>query len=195
MTHKNKLLLTLAGAAIIGGTMLTTHTAFAQTVGIGKAGPMSSLAEKIATRFNLNQEEVEAVFDEVREEHLAEMQAKYQAHLDQLVTDGEITEEQKQLIIAKHEELRSQHDEMISNFENMTEEQRRAAMESERQELEAWAEQNGIDLQYLGFMHKVEGGGVIEGGNGGPGRARAGKVMMMHFAGAPGETGDFVIHE
>jgi hypothetical protein len=69
------------------------------------------------------------------------MQTKYEERLTQDVTDGKITSEQKELILAKHKEL-------------------------EGATLEAWAKENGINSSYLmgGF------GGGKHGGMGGFGR-------------------------
>jgi hypothetical protein len=63
------------------------------------------------------------------------------------VSAGDLTEEQKQLILQKHEELQAQHEARIQ------------ARQQERAELEQWAADNGIDAQYLfGGLGGMKGG-------------------------------------
>jgi hypothetical protein len=88
------------------------------------------------------------------------MQSQYEERLNQAVTDGKITEDQKKLILEKHNQLQSQWD---------SESQQR---QQHREEMQTWAEQNNIDLSYLGFgmsrngrggMMKGEGMGMVRG--------------------------------
>jgi hypothetical protein len=74
----------------------------------------------------------------------------FAARLSEAVTNGEITEEQKQLIIQKHEEIRARWQEERFNVEDLTPEERRQASLEKRQELAAWAEENGIEVTYFG---------------------------------------------
>lgn len=119
----------------------------------------NGLAQRIAQRFNLNQEEVEAVMQENRE-------ARHEEHLNQLVADGKITEEQKALLQEKHKEMQANR----VQDRNLSQEEREAKREQNRAEMKAWAEENGIDLSVLG--------GPREGGPKGPG-----KGMGMHRSG------------
>jgi hypothetical protein len=102
----------------------------------------SPLAEKIANRFGLNKDEVEAVFEEDRTQRQDEMKARYEDRLNQAVSDGKITEEQKQAVVAKKAELQENRQEMA----NLSDEERKQKMDEHRQEMETWAEENGIDL-------------------------------------------------
>jgi hypothetical protein len=94
----------------------------------------SSLVEKLATKFNLKKEDVQAVFDEEKTAREAERQAEFSERLQDKVEDGEITAEQKTLIENK---LKEQH----------------AAREAERKELESWANEHDIDMKYLRIKH------------------------------------------
>ena len=85
--------------------------------------PMSNLVTAISTKFNLNQTEVQQVFDE-------QMQERGKQKLTQLVADGKLTQEQADKIVAKHAELHAQR-------------------QGNRAELEQWAKDNNIPLQYL----------------------------------------------
>jgi len=129
----------------------------------GSSNPMSSLVSKIAQRFNLNESEVQAVFDEHHNEMHEQMQSNFEDRLSQLVLEGKITEAQKAAIVAKMEELHANKEAWISDFENLTPEERRAKMLEKRAELEAWAAEQGIDLSVIGplkFGHH-RGGGMM----------------------------------
>lgn len=158
---QKKILLTAAALAIVGTTLLTANNAFAQTSDT-TTNPMSSLVEKIATKFGLDKNEVQALFDEERQTHEAEHKAREEARLQQLVSDGKITEAQKQLIITKQEELRTQHQSEHESLLNRTAQERQAAMEAHKKALEDWAAQNGIDSQYL-MPFKMKGGPGMRG--------------------------------
>jgi hypothetical protein len=78
--------------------------------------------------------------------------------LSQAVKDGKLTEAQKKLLIAKHNELFSQRETHFDELKNMTPQERKAKMQKRRDELENWAQQNDIDPSYLagfGKGHKM----------------------------------------
>jgi len=142
----NKIILPLVAIAVLGFGVFTAKSVFAQQDAASFGGSRSSLIQRISARFGLNEEDVKAVFDEDRQEHQQEMQSVYEEKLSQYVSENKITAEQKQLILAKHEELMSRRQ---SNAD-LTAEERRAQMEQERAELKSWAEDNGIDIPVLG---------------------------------------------
>ena len=155
----------------------------------GKTNPMSTLVQAIADKFNLNKDEVQAVFDDQEKEmqaerktQMAEMEVKMKQNLtDRLakaVKDGNLTQDQADLITAKNAELeaaRKDSSETIKGMKTMTEEERtalREKMQAQRDALKTWAKENGISEEYLPMM----GGGM--GGHRGPG-----------FGGSDGEPG------
>jgi methionine-rich copper-binding protein CopC len=150
MTRKT--MATVAAISVLGAGLLTASTAFAQSESTSQ-NPMDSLVQKIAQKFNLNEDEVQAVFDEAHKERHAQMKAGFEERLSTYVSQGKITEEQKQLILQKHEEMEAEREANKETFRNLSKEERRSQMESKHAELEAWAKENGIDLQYL--MMKV----------------------------------------
>jgi len=119
----------------------------------------STLVQKIAEKFNLKTADVQAVFDQNRQEHHEQMETRYLEQLDQYVKDGKITEAQKQLIITKHKEIVNQMQTTIATLQDKTPEERRAAFQQQRTDLESWATKNGIDSQYIfgGFGMKHGG--------------------------------------
>lgn len=131
-------------------------------------GAYPPIVQKLVERFNLNAEEVRQVFDEERSERQEGMQARFEERLNQAMSEGKITEEQKQLILAKHEELQAEREAEQESFKNMTQEERHEAMETRQNELKSWAEQNGIELEYLLGGFGMHGGGP-GGMRGGPG--------------------------
>ncbi len=121
-----------------------------------------TLVQKIAEKFGKSPDEVQAVFDEVRSEHQNEMQSQFVERLTQAVADGKLTEAQKQLISAKHEELVAAHD--ADALRQVSPEERRNQRQAERDDLAAWAQENGIDLSF--FQGPMMFGGGARGGNG-----------------------------
>lgn len=114
----------------------------------------STLLDRIIEKFGLNKSEVEQLVTDYRTERRIQMQAQYEERLNQAVTDGKITKEQKELILEKHNQLQSQWD-----YEKQQRQQH-------REEIQAWAEKNGIDLSYVGFgMGQGHGnrGGMMRG--------------------------------
>jgi len=137
MKKKSKIALgasiaTLSAVAILFGSSV----ALADSTG-------GTLAERIATKFNLNKADVQSVFDSYQTEKQTERQAENSTRLQALVDKGTITADQKAKIEAKQKELQT-------------------ARESERTALEKWATDNGIDEKYL------MGGGMGGRGHGGP---------------------------
>ena len=121
---------------LVAGAFTTVGLASLAGAGTVSAATDTSgdnLVSKIARKFNLSEKDVQTVFDEDRQVHEADMQAKLSDRLQAAVDDGDITAEQKTLIENKLAAVRE-------------------AMEAERDSLESWAEAQGIDLQYL-MMH------------------------------------------
>ncbi len=153
-------MLGLATLLLVAGTF-ASQSAFAQAQ--EGQGPMSSLVEKIATKFNLNKDDVQEIFDEDRKAHQTEMKANYEKKLSDAVASGKITEAQKALILQKHMEMQSTHIANMESMKNLSQDARKAHFEKEKTALDAWAKENGIDTQYLfglgGKGHRGHGPG------------------------------------
>lgn len=101
------------------------------------------MAEELAAKLNVSTEQVSTAFAQIRTEHQAERKAGISSKLDRAVTDGAITAEQKQKILDKM-------------GENQAERQAaRGEKRQNRQEMEQWFTDNGIDADkihdYIGF--------------------------------------------
>jgi large exoprotein involved in heme utilization and adhesion len=134
----NKKLLAVAAVAITaGGLVLTTSTA-ALAQSNSTNNPMQTLVQKIAEKFGLKPEDVQSVVNDFKTQNLNQRETMFEAQLDQLVKDGKITENQKQLIINKRKEL-------AANRQN------------KMQDLRNWAKENNIDMKYLVGLHRSIG--------------------------------------
>lgn len=153
---KKKTLATMALVTVLGMGVLGSTSAFAQTT--TDQNPMSSLVQSIATKFGLKEADVQAVFDAEREKHHTQMQATFEKKLTQYVIDGKITEAQKQLILQKRAELEKNREAKRESNTSLTPEERKSQMEAEKSALQAWAKENGIDMQYLMLGGRGHGG-------------------------------------
>ncbi len=173
----------LAGVAGVGATMIqaAAPTATTITASATRVDPMSNLVAAIAKKFNLNQSDVQKVFDEQRTQMDAqrdtEQASRLKTELDQAVTSGKLTQAQENLIIAKQAEIKSFHD----SLKGKTREECEAAMKTEMASVAQWAKDNNIPTQYL--MMGGPGGGP-RGGHGGPDGAQDQRGF-----GGPGEFG------
>jgi hypothetical protein len=148
------------GLAVVAGTGMVSA---ASSPNASSTNGQSSLIDKIASKFNLNKNDVKAVFDQDRADHQAERQTKVEDRLNQAVTDKKITSDQKDKILAKLKEIKAdmqaQKDNEGDAMKDKTPAERKAAMDAQRADLEKWASDNGIPMQYLqmgggGFRHK-----------------------------------------
>ena len=153
ITIKKQLILSALVLSIVGTGVLGVVHASAQS---NVDTPYTSLVQKIADKFNLNKTEVQALFDQEHTEMEEKMKEHMTARLDQLVKDGKLTEAQKKLIQNKQLELQSAREATREKMKNMTDEERKSAMEKERAALETWAKKNSIDLKYV-MGHGMKG--------------------------------------
>lgn len=94
------------------------------------------IIQKLVDRFNLDENEVKTVFDEARQERHDFYQQNKEDRLNQAVEDGLITQEQKQALASKWQEMTAER-------------------EKHHQEMLDWFDQQGIDhdaLMQYGMM-------------------------------------------
>jgi len=138
--------ITIAAVSAMSAGLVVATNAFAQT---NNQNSVPSLVQEIAGKFNLSQSDVQAVFKEHREEMQVKMQSNYEIYLQNLVKSAKITEEQEQLILNEHNQLLSQMHGNMKNFKSMTPAQRKAQMQATMKQVQTWAKQNNIKIQYL----------------------------------------------
>lgn len=140
---RNKLFIATSGLVLIGGGIFGANLAYAQTAG------GQTLVQRIAQRFNLNQTDVQSVFDQNKQEHLLLRGQNIEQKLTKLVSQGKLTEAQKQLVITKRKELETNLKSEQDRWKNLTPAERKAKRDQVKLDLENWAKQNGIDIKYL----------------------------------------------
>ena len=127
---------------ILGGSLVAIAVT---TLGIGAASAAQNpnkddLVSKIASRFNLNKDDVQSVFDENRAEHQQERKAKLENRITKAVQNGKLTEDQKAKILAKIDENKA----FFESLKDMEPAERKTALDNHKKEMEAWAKENGI---------------------------------------------------
>jgi outer membrane murein-binding lipoprotein Lpp len=132
------LLLTAGGAGVIHAASIP-----------GGAGrdPMNNLATLLAQRFNLNVTDVQKFFDEQRTKMETERKQQFVDRINQGVTDGKLTRDQADKIIAKHTELEALRD----SLKNKTEAERQTAIKAQIEAVKKWAEENNIPSEFMLF--------------------------------------------
>lgn len=118
--------------------------------------PMSSLVDALASKFNLNKTDVQAVFDAQKTKMHEERETTVKAEVAKLVTDGKITQAQADKINAKRAELQKEREANKDSADSKTKEERQAETSTKKTELETWAKENDISTEYLRY---VMGGG------------------------------------
>jgi len=140
----------ILSAILIALAFITIGTAHAVSNIAGGENPMSNIVNIIATRFNLNPSDVQAVFDEQKvqmesqhREKIAEMEAQRQQEFTgrilQAVKDGKLTQDQADKIFAKKTEIEAQRS------------KNREEMKTQMESLKQWAADNNIPREYLFF--------------------------------------------
>jgi hypothetical protein len=158
-----------------------------------KQNPMSELVSAVASRFNLNASDVQAVFDEQktkmqadRKTKMAEMETKRQQEfsdrLAQAVSGGKLTQDQADKIKAKFVELESAK----KDLGGKTGEERRIAIKEQADSLKQWAKDNGISEEYL--WRGGQGRGIFGTASGVSGNTITLTSRQPNRDGAAGET-------
>ena len=126
----------------------TTVYAFGPQGGTYRTG----LVAKIAQKFNLNQADVQAVFDEQKSQMQAQrqtqVQQKFTDSLSQAVANGRLTQTQADLITAKKAESES----LKVSLQGKTKDEISAAMKAQSVSLKQWAINNNIPVNYLRLL-------------------------------------------
>ena len=131
----------------------------------------SGLVQFISQKLGLDQNKVQSVVTEYKNQNKPNMQQNMQdrekARLDALVKAGKITSAQETLIINELTALRSKYN--PANFKDLTADQRKQQIQNEQNDIKAWLQGDGkgIDPSYV----MPFGGGANGGMRGkGPGK-------------------------
>lgn len=126
MTKTKVFSLGMAGVAIIGAgiALFVPNTISAQ-----QADEDTSFIQQLAERLGISESEVETAVTEIREERRAERQAEVQARIDEAVENGDLSQDEADLIAALQEVKGSvdfEKPELPENFDELTDEERQA---------------------------------------------------------------------
>lgn len=135
----NKILLPVLGLIIGGVAVFGVTQASAQ----GTNG-ISGLAAAIAQKFNLDQTQVQNTIQGFRSQHQTDAE---NTRLDKLVSAGKINATQKQAILDELSKLKSEYP--MGTFQNLTPQERQQKMQAIQQEINSWAQSQGINAMYL----------------------------------------------
>lgn len=138
-----KPLIAAAALAVVGAGALGIGTTFAAESTDGRTNRLDTIVSAIAERFSLDEDDVRAVFEEQRATAEAAHEARADEHLADLVEDGTLTQEQADALREKREALHT----LMESLKDATPEERKEAMDAQRDEMHAWAEEQGIDLK------------------------------------------------
>ncbi len=134
-SSSNKVKYAAAVLAVVGFSAVLGTVGLSQVAAQIEEGNYPPIIQNLASAFNVSEDEVHDIFVQTREQERTQ-------RLDQLVEDGTITEDQKNLIIAHQDEMREKIEALRD--QDLTDEERRDKMEELREEGKAWAEENNI---------------------------------------------------
>src|SRR3989344_5428928 len=113
---KKKLLMIALALTAVGFVVYASENVSAY----GDQGAMhGTLIQKLVERFGLNEADVQSVFDEVQNDHHQQMQTRFEERLTEEVQNGSITQDQKQMILQKRDDLQKQREADNDSFQNM----------------------------------------------------------------------------
>lgn len=141
MQNRKMIVPVLALGILMGGAgVLATKNASAFFGGKNS----DQMASDLASKLNVSKDSVTNAMNQIHDERRAEMQKAQDAKLDQAVKDGVITEEQKTKLIEKRNEMRTKME---------------AQQKANREEMDKWFSDNGIDQTKIqGYMGGGKGG-------------------------------------
>lgn len=137
---KKNLAMGLMAGVVIGGATLGT-------IGVSAQSSDTSVADRIADRFSLSSDEVQAEFDAIREEKMEAHEAEHAERIAGFVEDGTLTQEQADALEARREEMKAAREELKNS--DLSREEMKAQMQEAKEEFKAWAEEQGIDLEAI----------------------------------------------
>lgn len=177
MKFSRKVLVSLASVGLIATAAAPVFAASPVSSQSSPQDRREILIQALVQRFNLNKSDVQQFFQDQESQRFNEVLTRLGERLSDEVTQGHLTEAQKNAILVKAKEVKAKHDALRS----LSEAERETQMKQYRSELEAWVTQQGIDKRYLrdlvgGGHHGPRDGrhgiGNQEGRRGGPGGLR-----------------------
>lgn len=153
MSINKRIAIGAAALAITGAAATATALAATSTSTNSTYPP---IVQKIADKFHLSPADVNDVFQQQKQMNKEEKKQRLNDYLEQKVKDGTITEDQKNKVVAKLDELHQQ-------LKNEDKDQRHQDLQTLKTQFEQWAKDNGINNidqllprhDHVGGMHKM----------------------------------------
>jgi len=145
MNKTKQALLVAGGVVSIGAAGLglsATTSALSDTS--SSTDPMSSLIDKLVSKFNLKKSDVQAVFDEAREATDKDMKTERLTALKKALSNGKITQAQYDHIVAAWEKIDALHDKDKTDAN-------REKIHKKMEALRKWMEAQNITMSDLGL--------------------------------------------
>jgi len=146
---RNKMLIVGVSLSILTG-VYGTSLASIKTNGDSRIEMMDMLAQK----FNLDESEIEDFMEKYREDSREDkqtkMKIKLKKKLQNQVKKGNLSYNQKNLILEKREEMEKKINQDLKNW-SKDRKKRREQIEEYREEMRKWAEENNIEFDLLGL--------------------------------------------
>ncbi len=147
MTITKKSVVTAAIVATLGMGAFGATTVFAASDSSVGHNPMQKIVTALATKFHLNEKDVQAVFDEQRGAMRENHQENAKDHLAQAVTDGKLTQAQADAITTNMESQKT----FFESLKNMSAADRDTAIAENMKTQKAWAEAQGLPKAFMPF--------------------------------------------
>ncbi len=136
----------MVGASVASIGIAGVGVASAATTSTTNTDPSSSLVDEIASKFNLDKTKVQAVFDQDRADHKAQMQTKRAAALKQAVTDGKLTQAQADHMTAAWADIDKLMDGTSPDKQS---DATRTAIKQKMDDLRTWEKAQNLDLRSI----------------------------------------------
>jgi hypothetical protein len=145
-----KILIPVFAIVIGGGSLLGVSSLVHAQSG---SAPFNGLSQAIASKFGLSQSNVQSVIDtymqQQRQTMIQNMHQRLKDKLNQEVQQGQITATQETEILNELSSLKGQFN--PSSFKSMTQQQRQQAFQTEKSDLQSWAQSEGINISLIPF--------------------------------------------
>ncbi|MCL4374787.1 hypothetical protein M1523_02910 [Patescibacteria group bacterium] len=166
--------LSLIAVVLVTGTILSvSQPAYAANGWLGNNNVFSRLVEFISQKFGLDKTQVQNAVNDFKQQEKAKItprptmtpedqQAREKKRLDNSVSQGKITQAQEDAIIAELNALKTKY----PFSSTTTADQRKTQMQNLQNELQSWAQANGINAKLIwpigvggGFVGEMRGMG------------------------------------
>ncbi|MCA9302105.1 hypothetical protein H6802_03765 [Candidatus Nomurabacteria bacterium] len=159
----NKSFLAVGVLSLAGFSMLAAPSILKVNADTQDLPPMM---QQVADRFGISTDDLRSYLDELRANHREQVKEEVEAKLEDAVASGMLSQEQKNALVQKQEQFRAE-------MQDLSIEERHAKTAAHREEMQEWAETNGVDLSELDLGRNGMGRGEERGeemGNKGQGQ-------------------------